>query len=276
MKGSERNEYLPRPAEIIDIEDEACDTKTFRLRLKTGGVLEFSPGQFVQVSVFGAGEVPLSVSSSPFEKGHFEISVRKFGVVTEALFGLKKGGVVGIRGPYGKGYPVEKFIGKDIVIAAGGVGIAAVSAVIEHIMHNRKDYGKVWLLYGAHCPSNVMFNKRMKKWCANGIEAMVTVTVTKGEKWKGEIGYVEPLLEKLGVRAHIGICCGPPGMMNDLYNEFKRLGIDDEHVYFSLERMMQCGIGKCGHCNIGRIYVCTDGPVFTYAQLKGITENIWG
>jgi sulfhydrogenase subunit gamma (sulfur reductase) len=270
------NQYLPRVAVITAVKKECKDIYTFRLRFRDRKTkMDFMPGQFLQVMVLGVGEVPISISSSPYEKNFFEISVKRTGCVTEALFRLKKGDAIGIRGPYGNWYPMDSFKGKDLIIIAGGVGIAPLGAVIEYIIKNREDYGKVWLLYGTHCPANVIFKERMKRWHKNGIESIVTVSNTYGKSWKGDIGYVEPLFGKYKVKADVAICCGPTNMLRDVYEEFKKIGIADGKIYFSLERMMQCGIGKCGHCNIGSKYVCVDGPVFRKDELDELTEKIW-
>ncbi|MCX6817562.1 MAG: FAD/NAD(P)-binding protein [Candidatus Aenigmarchaeota archaeon] len=271
-----KNDFEPKIAEITAVKKECSDIYTFSCRLRNKkDKIEFQPGQFVEVAVFGVGEVPISISSSPLEKHNFDVTVKKAGSVTEALFKMKKGGLIGIRGPYGNWYPMDSFKGRNIVVVAGGVGIAPLSPVVEHIIAHRQEYGKVWLLYGTHCPENAIFNARMNRWSKNGIESIATVTKTCDMKWNGEVGHVEPMFEKHGIKADVAICCGPPRMLKDIYVEFNKMGIKDGDIYFSLERMMQCGIGKCGHCNIGRKYVCMDGPVFRKDELNELTEKIW-
>lgn len=266
--------YMPRIARITGIRTENQDIRTFRLRLSGKG-LDFMPGQFVQVSVFGAGEAPISMCSCPFEKKYFEISVRNVGNVTGSLFRLKKGDAVGIRGPYGNGYPVEKLRGRDIVLVAGGVGLPPLNSVVEYIIKRREDYGSVCILYGARTPADLIFGERMEKWKKRDMDVYFTVD-RADEKWKGDVGVVTALFGKHKITGNIGMACGPPVMLKFVTQSFQEMGIKDADIYLSLERMMQCGVGKCGHCNIGSKYVCTDGPVFTYEQLKGLTENVWG
>jgi NAD(P)H-flavin reductase len=276
-KMKNENQYVPKIAVITGVKKECDDIYTFRLKFKNSrDSIEFLPGQFIQAIVFGVGEVPISISSSPFEKAYFEISVKKTGCVTEAMFNLKKGDVMGIRGPYGNWYPIDALKGRNIAVVAGGVGIAPLGSVVEYIIRNRDDYGKVWLMYGTHCPKSVIFKDRMKRWKGKGVESIITVSTTEGDrKWRGGIGHVEPLFEKFGVKADAALCCGPPNMLKDIYEKFVKIGMRDDKIYFSLERLMQCGIGKCGHCNIGRKYVCMDGPVFSKDELNGLTEKLW-
>jgi sulfhydrogenase subunit gamma (sulfur reductase) len=265
--------YAPETAEIIGTERENPSIKTFRLRLKKGK-LNFMPGQFVQVSVFGVGEAPISMCSSPFEKDYFETSVRKVGNVTSAMFRLKEGDTVGIRGPYGRPYPVNKFMGKNLVLVAGGVGFPPLNSLVEYLAKERGRYKRIFLLYGARTPEDLIFRERVEKWKKRAIGVYFTVD-KPDNKWKGDVGVVTTLFDKYRIEGEVGIACGPPVMLKFVTQSFQRMGIKDPNIHLSLERMMQCGTGKCGHCNIGNQYVCLDGPVFNYEQLKGLTEKVW-
>lgn len=270
----QKETYVPRIAKVIGVRKENPEIVTLRLRFKDGKGLEFMPGQFVQVSVFGIGEAPISICSSPFEKKYFELSIRNVGNVTDALFDMKKGETIGIRGPYGKGYPMERFAGRDLVVVAGGIGFPPLASVVEYVVKKRRDYGKVSLLYGARNPGEIIFGERIKKWKKRGID--VFITVDEGDrKWKGNVGVVTTLFEKHDIKGSVGISCGPPVMMKFVTQSFQKIGVKDSDIYLSLERLMQCGMGKCGHCNIGNKYVCIDGPVFNYGELKGLTEKVW-
>lgn len=269
-----RENYAPERAEIIRVEKENPTIKTFRLKLAKGKGLKFMPGQFVQVSVLGVGEAPISMCSSPFERDYFEISVRNVGNVTSALFRLKEGDTLGIRGPYGNHYPVEKFRWKDMVLVAGGVGFPPLNSLVEYLARDRGHYGRIFLLYGARTPEDLIFRERIEKWKRRGIGIHFTVD-RPDRRWKGDVGVVTTLFDRHKIKGEIGIACGPPVMMKFVTQSFQKIGIGDKDIYLSLERMMQCGMGKCGHCNIGSKYVCLDGPVFTYDELKGVTEKVW-
>lgn len=269
-----KEDYAPKIAEIIGTEKEAPAIKTFKLKFRDMSTLKFMPGQFIQVSVFGVGEAPISMCSSPFERDYFEISVRNVGNVTSALFGLKEGDTIGVRGPYGKPYPVNKFRRKDLVLVAGGVGFPPLNSLVEYLAKDRGHYGRIFLLYGARTPEDLIFRKRIEKWKKRAIGVYFTVD-KPDDKWKGDVGVVTTLFDKYDIRGDIGISCGPPVMLKFVTQSFQKMGIKDPNIHLSLERMMQCGMGKCGHCNIGNKYVCLDGPVFNYEQLKGLTEKVW-
>jgi sulfite reductase subunit B len=274
------NPYLPNLAKIKKITQETSTVKTFRLKFlkrKIKKSFVFIPGQFVQVSVFGIGEAPISLASSPLNMKSFEISVRRMGNVTNALFELKKRDVVGIRGPYGNGYPMNQLMHKNIVMVAGGIGFPPVKSLIECILDMKEDFRKLWLFYGAKDPDEIVFKKNLKKWNKKR-KFKVLVTVDKADKkWKGNVGVVTKLFDKtkIPIENTIGVTCGPPIMMKFVTQNFKKLGFKDHQIFLSMERLMQCGIGKCGHCNIGNKYVCIDGPVFCYEELRGLTEKIW-
>jgi len=274
------NPYLPQLAKIKKVTQETDTVKTFRwrfLKRKIQNSFVFIPGQFIQVSVFGVGEAPISFSSSPFDIEFFEFSVRRVGSVTNALFDLEEGDMIGVRGPYGNGYPIKEFMHKNIVMIAGGIGFPPIKSLIEYILDRRNDFRDLWLLYGAKDPIDIVFKKSLKKWKKEK-DFKVLVTVDKADrKWKGNVGVVTTLFDKtkIPIGNTVGVMCGSPMMMKFVTQNLKKLGLKDYQIFLSMERLMQCGMGKCGHCNIGNKYVCIDGPVFCYEELKGLTEKIW-
>jgi len=274
------NPFIPKLARIEEMKQETNTVKTFKVRFLdrwTQNSFTFMPGQFVQVSVFGVGEAPISICSSPFNKKFLEISVRCVGNVTDALCESKKGDLIGIRGPYGNGYPINKLMYNDIVMVAGGIGFPPIKSAIEYVLDMRNDFGKIWLLYGTKDPSDIVFKKELEKWKnEKDFEILITVDNATAE-WKGNVGVVTTLFDKIQIvnKNTVGFMCGPLIMMKFVTQKFQELGFDDNQIYLSMERLMQCGFGKCGHCNIGKKYVCTDGPVFKYNELKELTEKIW-
>jgi len=280
VKSKIENPYKPYLARIIEIFRETNTIKTFKFKFLDKNLKDsfmFTPGQFIQVSVFGTGEIPLTICSSPFYTKFFQISVRRVGNVTNALFDLKKGDIIGIRGPYGNGYPINQLMYKDIVLVAGGIGFPPIKSLIEYILHRRDNFGHLWLLYGARNPEDIVFKKELIKWKKEK-DFNILITVDKAiPGWKGNVGVVTNLFDKVKIhnKNTVGITCGPPIMMKFVTQEFKTLGFKDDQIYLSMERLMHCGIGKCGHCNIGKKYVCKDGPVFRYDELKELTEKLW-
>ncbi|MBN2330556.1 MAG: FAD/NAD(P)-binding protein [Candidatus Aenigmarchaeota archaeon] len=279
INGNEES-YRPALAAVTSVLQENARIRTlgitFRLDAERKS-FSFNPGQFVMITLPGIGEAPFSMCSSPKEKGHFELSIRNLGNVTDGMFRLRKGDVVGVRGPYGHGYPVQEMKGRDIVLVAGGIGFPPLASVVEHVIANRADYGKVWVLYGVKDYDDVIYRQRMKRWSkAKDLEVRMALE-TPCSKWKGCVGVVTKLFNKLKIDAGntVGLSCGPPIMLKFVTLGFEKLGIRDGDIFISLERLMQCGIGKCGHCNIGNKYVCTDGPVFRYTDIKNMAEEVW-
>jgi len=261
------NVYSPLITKIVDIIDEAFDIKTFVLE-RPKEFNDFKPGMFVMISVFGYGEAPFAVASSPYDKKYLEVSVRRVGNVTNALHRLKVGDYVGIRGPYGNGFPVEGWEGMDIIVIAGGTGLFGVSSLLWYLYENTDAYGSIKLLYGARTPQHIPRKRNLDTWATR---FNVYLTVDKpDENWKGEVGVVTRLLDKIvfdGKRT-IFVLCGPPIMLYNAYMELLKRGVQKEQIYLSLERRMQCGIGKCGACLLDSgYYVCRDGPIFRADQL---------
>jgi len=247
----------------------------YELKLDSGKSLGHKPGQFVEVSLFGIGEAPISISSAPRE-GSFELLVRRLGDVTTKLESLNPGDKVGIRGPMGNGFDTEGMKGKDILFIAGGCGLPPLRSVIEHVMNNRKDYGKVFIIYGCKKPKSLLFQEDLKAWKARG-DVTVKLAVEScdaGECWDGDVGMITMLLPPLELDPVRTIACvvGPPIMYRFVIKELKKKNIPDENIVVSLERRMKCGVGKCGHCQMNGIYVCLEGPVYNYKEVKDIPE----
>ena len=277
------NPYIPEIAVIEKIEKQTADVNTYTLVFKDKAKQKgysFSGGQFNQVTVFGFGEAPISISSDPQEKDAFQHTVRKVGNVTAALFNLKKGDVLGIRGPYGYGWPMKEAKGKDVLITAGGIGLAPLRPVITQLFKNRKDYGKIEILYGARTPGDLLFTSEFDDWRkVKDTKLSLTVdSVPKDQKWDHNVGVVTTLFDKMTTTPSnsIAMTVGPEIMMRFVIKGLLARGFSDKQLYVSLERRMECGIEKCGHCQIGDKYVCTDGPVFQWAAIKDIPEIKWG
>jgi sulfhydrogenase subunit gamma (sulfur reductase) len=270
--------YIPRAAVINNVEELTYDTKLFKIQFKDGhesdgsGENDYKPGQFVQVSVLGAGEVPISLCSSPSEDGYFELCIRKIGLVTGAMDSLKEGDELGIRGPYGNGFSIEQLKGQDLLFVAGGIGLAPLRSVIKYVFDNRDDYGRVTILYGARTKEDVVFAEELNRWSkVSNIEVLTTIDRPQ-EGWDGHVGVVTTLLREVQHPAEYkALVCGPAIMIHFAIKELLDLGLKEEDIITTLERHMKCGVGKCGHCYIGGKYVCTDGPVFTYAQLNALS-----
>jgi sulfite reductase subunit B len=269
--------FLPVQARIIQITPMTALEKVFNIELPDGVSLGHRPGQFVEVSVFGIGEAPISISSSPSRSnGTFELCVRKVGDVTSALHRLQPGDQVGIRGPFGRGFPIEKFRGKDVLFAPGGLGLAPLRSLINQVLDERALFDRIIILYGARNPSELLFKDELELWKSRS-DVELLLTVDKGdENWKGNVGVITTLFRHISInpRNTVGITCGPPVMYRFVLMEFIGKGISEGNIYLSLERRMKCGIGKCGHCQINNVYACQSGPVFPYSEIKGLEEAL--
>ncbi len=268
--------YLPSLAEIVRTEQLTKMEKLFEIKLQNGQELGHQPGQFVEVSLFGIGEAPISVSSSPTQKGSFELAVRAVGNVTKTLHTLNRGATLGIRGPFGKGFPIEEMKGKDILFVAGGIGLMPLRSLINYVLDNRSHFGRVLVLFGAKTPAEQLFLDELAKWRqSKDMEYWETVDRSDGQ-WKGNVGVITTLFPKITVdpQKTIAVIVGPPIMYRFAILEAQVKGIPDDQIIVSLERRMKCGVGKCGHCQINHIYVCQEGPVFSYAKIKDLKEAI--
>lgn len=265
------NEYLPKSAVIDDIIVETPDAKTFTLRLKnkSDGLLKYKPGQFLMVSLPGYGEAPFTFVSL-CKDGKFQISVRNVGFITGALHKLNKKDIVGVRGPYGNTFPLDKMRNKDLIFVAGGCGIAPLRSLIQYVFKNRKNYGKVEIIYGCRTPKDRFYKDEMESW-QNITDTKIHFTVDEpDETWGGACGVVCVLFPKikLSPKNTFVFLCGPGVMIKFAIKDILKLGFKESNIYASLERYMKCGIGKCGHCYIKGKYVCLDGPNFSYTEMK--------
>lgn len=271
-----RSQYQPRLAEMVKIETLTQQEKLFTLYLDGGRDLGHRAGQFVEVSIFGIGEAPISITSSPSRNGTFELCVRDVGDVTGALHRMQAGTRVGIRGPYGNGFPVERMRGQDLLIAPAGLGMAPLRSLIRQVLDERDAFGRVIILYGARDPSQLLFKDELAQWQARD-DVELHVTVDRGdESWTGNVGVITTLFPKIKVnpRTTVAVTVGPPVVYRFVLMELLSKGIQDGRIFLSLERRMKCGLGKCGHCQINDAYVCQEGPVFSYARLKELPEAI--
>ena len=262
-----------RPFRVKRSTKDTYDTFTLDLDPADGGApLVFGPGQFNMLYVFGVGEVPISISGDPKKTKPLIHTVRAVGAVTNALWKLNVGDTVGIRGPYGNQWPVEAIEGYDVAIVAGGIGLAPLRPAIYHILANREQYGKVSLLYGARTPEDLLYRKELEHWRARfDLETLVTVDRAV-EGWRGNVGVVTTLIGRASFDpAHTAaMVCGPEIMMRFTALELQKRGIEMNRIYVSMERNMKCGVGLCGHCQIGSTFVCKDGPVYTFNQVREI------
>lgn len=262
--------YKPMKAKIVKAEMLTEKEKFFRIELEGKLNLAHEPGQFVMVSIFGFGEAPISICSSPTDKGYFELTVRNVGTFTNKLHQLEKGDELGIRGPFGKGFPVDNMFGYDLLIVAGGLGVVPLRSLIRYIMANRKDFGNVQILLGCKTPKDLLYGEETKEWMRRA-DIKFNCTVDKADpEWKGNVGLITTLIPgvDLNPARTYGIVVGPPIMYKFVMRELLKKTIPDHQIIVSLERRMRCGLGKCGHCQIEGKYVCQSGPVFTYSDLK--------
>lgn len=262
--------YKPMKGKLLEARMLTEKEKFFRIELEGKIDLSHEPGQFVMVSIFGIGEAPISVCSSPTDKGFFDLTVRNVGSFTNALHKLEKGDVVGIRGPFGKGFPIDTMFGYDLVIIAGGLGIVPLRSLIRYVTENKKDFGNIKILLGCRTPKELLFREETKEWMRRS-EIKFNCTVDKADsEWTGNVGVITTLIPGVDINpARIyAVVVGPPIMYRFVIAELLKKNIPDHQIIVSLERRMRCGLGKCGHCQIEGVYVCQKGPVFTYAQLK--------
>jgi sulfhydrogenase subunit gamma (sulfur reductase) len=282
MQPSE-NVYLPKAAVLDRVTDEIAEVKTFYWHFEDEteqkAFKKFRPGQFAQVSVFGAGEFPASLPPSPTEDETF-FTIRTVGSCTAALHSLKPGDKFGVRGPYGNGFPMEDYYGKNLVFVAGGIGLIPLRSCIVYALKHRDKYERIQVFYGSKSPKELMYMPNLREWeLSAGIECRLTVD-RKGpdDVWDGNIGVVGSLFKTPGtnipVDNTVAFVCGPPIMFRFVIRDLLGLGFQEQNIVSTLERYMKCGVGKCGHCCIGVAYVCTEGPVFTFEQIKSLGEDI--
>jgi sulfite reductase subunit B len=269
--------HHPMSATITKVETLTEREKIFEIELDSGHKLGHDPGQFVEVSLMGVGEAPISIASPPKRK-RFDLVIRRVGEVTNKIHDMKKGDKIGIRGPFGKGFNVEQLKGRDLLFIAAGLGLPPLRSLIAHVLDDeyRKDFGKVTILCGCREPCEVLFDKEIKDWQQiKDVEVLRTVDrCPDGECWEGDTGLITKLIPKANFDQKKTYCMivGPPVVYPFCIQILRDLGVPEDRIIVSLERRMKCGVGKCGHCQINNMYVCKDGPVFNYAEIKNLPE----
>ncbi|MCJ7443994.1 MAG: FAD/NAD(P)-binding protein [Methanotrichaceae archaeon] len=259
------SDYIPMQAEIIDIDIESSNTYLISLKILEDIDFCYRPGQFVMVSVFGLGECPISITSSPTRKT-LQLCVRRAGRITNGIMDCLVGDIIGIRGPCGNGFPLE-IMKKNIIIAGGGSGFATLRSLVNYIVDQRSKFGNVAVAYGARTRRDLYFMQEYKGWQQAGVDVGITVDIGD-ESWKGDIGLVTSLIDKFKLPQGSAAICGPPIMINAVATKLMDRGFDHSDIFVSLERHMKCGVGKCEHCMIGPYHACKDGPVFSYDKVK--------
>jgi sulfhydrogenase subunit gamma (sulfur reductase) len=276
LKFDDLSPFTPRPARLLEIETLTSKEKLLRLELEDSSPLNHSPGQFVEVSVLGTGEAPISIASSPTRGPVFELGVRAVGNVTRSLHRLKAGDYLGVRGPFGNGFPAARLTGKDLLFVAGGIGLCPLRSMVQYAVDRRWDFGRIMLLYGCRQPAELLFRDELDEWQKQGnIELLETVDrCPDSTAWEGNVGVITTLFPGVEVNAErtVAMVVGPPVMYRYVVAACLKKGLAEENILLSLERRMKCGMGFCGHCQISNTYVCLDGPVFSYATLSQVNE----
>jgi len=271
-----KSPYLPEKATIKSIASLTETERLFTLTLDSGRSLGHTPGQFVEVSLFGIGEGPISISSPPADDNSFELGVRAAGNLTRAMHKLAAGDTLGIRGPFGNGFPVETLMGKDLLFVAGGIGLVPLRSLIKYSLTHRNAFGRIIILFGARSPKERLFTDELADWSSR-TDVEFLETVDRGdESWKGNVGVITTLFKKISIdpRRTAALIVGPPVMYKYALLEVQAKEVPKQNIWLSLERRMKCGLGKCGHCQINNYYVCQEGPVFTFAQIEDREEAL--
>jgi NAD(P)H-flavin reductase len=268
--------YLPQLATVEAVDRMNVTEKYVRLTMDDGP-MDFVPGQFVEVSVAGIGEAPITISSSPTQRGGFELVVRKIGNVTNAIHNLQTGDKIGIRGPLGKGiYPVEEAKGRDVVFICGGIGLVPQRSFINYVLDNRSDYADVTILQGTKEFDQRLFVSEVEAWSSRSdVDVLETIDVAD-DRWSGSVGVVTKLIPQIksDLRSAYVLVCGPPIMYKFVLMALDEQEVPHESIFINLERKMKCGVGKCGHCQINDVYACIEGPVFRYSDVAAVPEAI--
>lgn len=272
----ERVFYRPSLAKVVGVQEMTPVEKVFELEMEGGRPLGHAPGQFVQMYVFGYGEAPISVCSSP-SLGSFQLCVREVGTVSSAVHDLKPGDSVGIRGPYGRGFPMKQLEGNDLLVVAGGIGLAPLRSVIMSALEQRDRFRRLIVVYGVRSPAAILFREDIQSWESDPRIEFFTIVDQPDQSWKGRTGVVTLPIRDLEFEPdgrQVAAVVGPPVMYRFVAMELFKKQFAADRVYFSLERRFRCGVGKCGHCQLNDVYVCQDGPVFRYSDLVGRVEAV--
>jgi NAD(P)H-flavin reductase len=273
--------FHPHLVRVAASHDETLDVRTLRLEFldpEAGRQFHWEPGQFGEFSVFGAGEAVFTLANAPTRPGYIECTTRAIGKLTGAIRKLSPGQVLGFRGPYGNRFPVEQWRGRDLVFVGGGIGTAALRSPLQYVLDNRKDYGDIVVLNGARSVADLVYKDEMKKeWEATDGVRVVRTVDPGGEspEWDGEVGLLPSVFERLALQpdGRVVIVCGPPVMLHFMFLALEKMGYSPDQVITTMENKMKCGLGLCGRCNIGRLFVCKDGPVFTWAQVRAMPRD---
>ncbi len=272
------NPFVPYLATLKSAMELTPDVKLLSVELTDSAIqagFDYKPGQFAFLSAFGEGEAPFGIVSLPQRKDGLEFAVRLIGTVTRALHELEPGDTLGVRGPFGNYFPLEEYMGKDMVIIGGGIGMAPLRPVINTILDHRNDYGKLLIINGARTPQDLVFAPEFKTWM-EALRTKLELTVDRGdERWSGRVALVPDVVREMAPSSDnaIAITCGPPIMIRFTLTVLRELGFKDPQIVTTLEAKMKCGMGKCARCNVGEKYVCRDGPVFTMEQISQFLEQ---
>ena len=267
---------LPQPFVVRQVSKETPDTFGLSLEPEDGAnSTRFRPGQFSMLWVFGVGELPISISGDPTEAGPLVYTVRSVGKTTDALVSCKVGDRIGVRGPFGTGWPIEAARGRDVIIVAGGIGLAPLRPVIYEVLRSRKDYGRLVLLYGARSPRDVLYRKELAAWARKPETQVLTTVDYGGLSWRGHVGVVTTLFKyaRLQPARSVAMLCGPEIMMRFAARALESHGLSRDDIYLSMERNMKCAVGFCGHCQYGPHFICKDGPVFPYRRIQPLLDK---
>jgi NAD(P)H-flavin reductase len=273
---------MPAEARIMRVTDQVPDVRLFDLRFVDPELAQkftFRPGQFIQLSILGVGEAPFSLPCSPTRQGMFQLGIRRAGSVTNYLFdNIREGDTVGIRGPLGNGFPVKRIQGHDVLLVAGGLGMVPLRGLLQYLIDLRHHFGHVTLLYGTRSPDQVLFREELDSLNRRGdAEILLSVDDAGGQPWSGRVGVVTELLDHvdLNVDKTFAVACGPPVFYKFMLEKLVDRGFRKDRIYLSLERRMECGVGKCGHCAVGYTFTCLHGPVFSYWDAINLPELIY-
>lgn len=273
METNRIDSMVPHQSRVEKIIQETSDTFTLYLKLIDESFsFQFQAGQFNMIYVFGVGEVPISVSGDPEEPENLVHTIRAVGNVTQALRKVNKGDILGVRGPFGSSWPIKKCKGKDVIIVAGGIGLAPLRSAFYQLIRHRDDFGKISLLYGARTPDDILYWKELEEWRSR-FDLQVRITVDHAStRWYGAVGVVPHLISKsrFDPENTLAMVCGPEVMIHYSVQELERNKVNKNDIYISMERNMKCAIGFCGHCQYGPKFICKDGPIFSYKEIEDL------